>query len=55
VALREERDKLLTEKESWVSSSVSSNTDVDEARRQWAAEKAELIKARDHAASQVKV
>lgn len=58
MALQEERDKLLAEKESWVNASASGNVaagTTDEAKREWASEKAELIKARDLAASQAKV
>ena len=59
VALREEHDKLLAEKESWVISSASGNVasdvSLDEAKRLWEIEKTELLQARDHAISQVKV
>jgi len=59
VALREERDNLLAEKESWINSSVSNNAapdaTLDETKRLWETEKAELLKSRDHAASQAKV
>lgn len=59
--LRSERDQLLIEKESWIKSSsnagegATSDAITEEARRQWETEKAELIKARDEAASQLKV
>jgi hypothetical protein len=58
VALREERDKLLAEKESWAKSSAASNAldpTLEEAKRLWEAEKAELVQTRDHAFSQAKV
>jgi hypothetical protein len=59
VALREERDNLLAEKESWIKSSVNTNASpdatLDETKRLWETEKAELLKSRDHAASQAKV
>ncbi|KAF7966386.1 hypothetical protein HWV62_38881 [Athelia sp. TMB] len=58
-ALREERDRLLSEKESWVNSATSNSetaptATTDEAKLAWEAEKAELIKARDQAANHAK-
>lgn len=59
VSLREERDKLLAEKDSWITSGAVGDTifaaTTDEARLAWETEKAELLKAREHAASQAKV
>ena len=50
---------MLAEKESWVKSSSSGtaapDTRLDEAKRLWETEKAELLKARDHASAQLKV
>ena len=57
-SLREERDKLLTEKASWISKSgdaASTDSAADEARRAWEAERGELVKARDEAITQAKV
>ncbi|CAL1712475.1 unnamed protein product [Somion occarium] len=46
--LTEERDKLQAEKASWVTPAVS----TEEIRRQWEAERSELVKARDEALAQ---
>lgn len=49
--MTEERNKLLIEKASW--SATADSGDLGEARRQWEAEKLELIKARDSAVAAV--
>ncbi|KAJ6452549.1 hypothetical protein C8R47DRAFT_265655 [Mycena vitilis] len=54
--LTAERDALLAEKSSWVAntSTTSSSADVEEARRLWESEKAELVQARDAAQTEAK-
>ena len=56
-SLRTERDKLLSEKESWNKSSASALTTVESnpTPSEWEAEKTELIKARDEALEKLKV
>lgn len=59
--LRSERDRLLKEKELWNKSSgnggegIAPDVMIEEAKRQWETERAELIKARDEVTSQLKV
>ncbi|KAH9948873.1 hypothetical protein B0H21DRAFT_731535 [Amylocystis lapponica] len=52
--LREERDKLLAEKASWVISSAAAGTPA-EVPSQWESEKVELIKVRDEAVARAEV
>ena len=51
--MTEERDRLLTEKSNWSSAAPAGSTDLAEARRQWEAEKAQLVKARDESVAAV--
>ncbi|KAJ6621759.1 hypothetical protein B0H10DRAFT_944077 [Mycena sp. CBHHK59/15] len=55
-ALCAERDALLAEKSTWAVSSsvVPATADIEEAKRLWDAEKAELIQARDAAQAEMK-
>ncbi|KAJ7758135.1 hypothetical protein DFH07DRAFT_772602 [Mycena maculata] len=56
-ALRAERDALLAEKSTWIASAsmaIPAPADVEEAKRVWEAEKAELVQARDIAQAEVK-
>ncbi|KAK7048611.1 protein MLP1 [Favolaschia claudopus] len=55
-ALRAERDALLTEKANWVNASTAAPVpaEAEEMKRQWDAEKADLLKARDAAQASVK-
>ncbi|EIN12937.1 hypothetical protein PUNSTDRAFT_97919 [Punctularia strigosozonata HHB-11173 SS5] len=54
--LREERDRLLKEKETWLSHAPSEPSgDIAGSGQQWQAERDELIKARDEAVSQAQV
>lgn len=49
--IRDENAALLVEKANWATSAAS----PEDAQRQWEAEKADLIKARDEAAATAKV
>ena len=51
--MTEERDRLLAEKSNWSSVTPAGSTDLAEARRQWEAEKVQLVKARDEAVAAV--
>ncbi|KAH7927786.1 hypothetical protein BV22DRAFT_1060287 [Leucogyrophana mollusca] len=50
-ALREERDRLLSEKETWTKLSTVEGGPTEDLKSQWEAEKSELAKARDDALS----
>ena len=55
-ALKEERDKLLAEKASWVNKAALEGVTVTEdTTRNWEVEKGELVKARDSALAEAKV
>ena len=56
-SLRAERDKLLSEKESWNKPSGSAPTAGESGRApsEWEAEKIQLLKARDEALDKAKV
>ncbi|EGN98500.1 hypothetical protein SERLA73DRAFT_169454 [Serpula lacrymans var. lacrymans S7.3] len=53
-ALREERDRLLAEKETSSKTPASSVVNTEESKGQWEKEKNELVKARDEALSQAR-
>ncbi|KAH7914261.1 hypothetical protein BJ138DRAFT_435144 [Hygrophoropsis aurantiaca] len=53
-ALREERDRLLSEKEAWTKASTDRLSSDNDTNSQWETEKAELVKARDEALAQTK-
>lgn len=54
VALREERDRLLSEKATWAISKATTGP-TSEAPADWESEKSQLLKARDDALAQAKV